>query len=45
MGHYCSEKNVMTVLSAIEQVLVKQGANINKGVAIEAATEIMFPSE
>lgn len=45
MGHSCSETNVMTVLNALEQALVKQGANINKGVAVEAATDVMFPKK
>lgn len=42
MGYSCKAKNVTTVLSALEQILAKEGANINKGVAVEAATEAMF---
>lgn len=42
MGYSCNTKNVITVLSALEQTLLKEGASINKGVAVEAASEIMF---
>jgi len=42
MGHSCHVKNVTMFLSALEQILVKEGANINKGVAVETATEAMF---
>lgn len=42
MGYSCNAKNVTTVLSALEQILIKEGANINKGVAVAAATDAMF---
>lgn len=41
MGYSCNPKNVITVLSALEQILVKEGAEINKGVAVEAAMDDM----
>lgn len=42
MGHSCNTRNVITVLSALEQILVRKGAPIQKGVALEAAIEAMF---
>ncbi len=41
MGYSCNPKNVITVLSALEQILVKEGAKINEGVAVKAATDHM----
>lgn len=41
MGHSCNPKNVITVLSALEQILVNEGAKINTGVAVKAATDHM----
>jgi len=37
MGHACSQKNVLLCLSALDNVLTAQGANINSGVAVDAA--------
>lgn len=42
MGHSCNTRNVITVLSALEQILMKEGASIQKGVALEVATEAML---
>lgn len=42
MGYSCNAKNVTTVLSALEQILINEGASINRGVAVEAATNAMF---
>lgn len=42
MGYSCNTKNVTLVLSALEQLLAKAGADIEKGVAVAAATEIIF---
>ena len=37
MGHACNKKNVLLCLSALDNVLSAQGANINGGVAVDAA--------
>ena len=37
MGHACNKKNVLLCLSALDNVLSAQGANINSGVAVDAA--------
>src|SRR5690625_4727571 len=42
MGHSANTKNVTLVLSALEELLSKAGANITKGNAVAAATEVMF---
>lgn len=42
MGHSCNVMNVTSVLSAFEQILLKEGANIHKGEAVEAATKAML---
>jgi len=42
MGYSANSKNVTLVLSALEELLSKSGANIEKGVAVAAATDIMF---
>lgn len=42
MGHSCNPKNVITVLTALEQILVKEGAKINEGVAVKVAMDYMF---
>ena len=39
MGHACTEKNVVLCLTALEQVLLQQGASINTG-AVEAALTV-----
>lgn len=42
MGFACNEKNVLTILGALEQILLQEGARINRGIAIEAATGEIF---
>jgi len=42
MGHSCQAKNVTLVLSALEQLLIESGANIEKGAAVSAATELIW---
>jgi len=42
MGCSCKETNVVTLLGALEQILKDKGAKIRLGVAIEAATKVMF---
>src|SRR5690625_1089401 len=42
MGYSANSKNVTLVLSALEELLSKYGANIERGVAVAAATDIMF---
>lgn len=44
MGYSCNSKNVTLILSALEELLSKTGISINKGAAVTAATEIMFPN-
>jgi len=41
MGYACRADNVMLCLSALEQVLGGQGAEINRGVAVEAARAVL----
>jgi|SRR5690625_553601 len=43
MGYSCKETNVISVLGALEQILNKKDAPIKTGVAVEAATKMMFP--
>lgn len=42
MGHSCNPKNVITVLSALEQILVNEGAKVETGVAVKAAMDYMY---
>lgn len=40
MGHACNQNNVLLCLSALDNVLSRQGAKINRGVAVAAAEKI-----
>lgn len=40
MGHSASKKNVLICLGALDSVLGSMGANINRGVAVEAAKRV-----
>ena len=40
MGHSASKKNVLLCLGALDAVLGHMGANINRGVAVEAANHV-----
>ena len=40
MGHACNQNNVLLCLSALDNVLSRQGASINRGVAVAAAEAV-----
>lgn len=40
MGYSCQKRNVLTVLNALESVLIWQGAEVNRGDAVQAALTV-----
>ncbi|MGF7184198.1 alanine-glyoxylate transaminase/serine-glyoxylate transaminase/serine-pyruvate transaminase [Desulfitispora alkaliphila] len=41
MGHSCSEKNVMTVLAALENLLTEGGCKVDRGAGLKAAADYL----
>jgi (S)-ureidoglycine-glyoxylate aminotransferase len=40
MGYSCRKENVLRVLSAMEAMLIRKGAEVNKGEALQAALDV-----
>ncbi|NEY19818.1 alanine--glyoxylate aminotransferase family protein [Bacillus ginsengihumi] len=40
MGHSCRKENVLFVLAGLEAVLIRQGVNVNRGEAVQAALDV-----
>jgi (S)-ureidoglycine---glyoxylate transaminase len=40
MGYSCRKENVLTVLGALEAVLIRHNVNVNRGEALQAALEV-----
>lgn len=43
MGHACSARNVMLCLTALEEVLGRVGAPVERGLAVTAARQVLAP--
>jgi (S)-ureidoglycine---glyoxylate transaminase len=40
MGYSCRKENILSVLGALEAVLIRHGANINRGEAVQATLDV-----
>lgn len=40
MGYSCRKKNILYVLGALEAVLIRHGANVHAGRAVQAALDV-----
>jgi (S)-ureidoglycine-glyoxylate aminotransferase len=40
MGYSCRKENVLSVLGALEAVLIRHGVNVNRGQALQAALDV-----
>jgi (S)-ureidoglycine---glyoxylate transaminase len=40
MGYSCRQENVLSVLGALEAVLIRHGVNVNRGQALQAALDV-----
>jgi (S)-ureidoglycine---glyoxylate transaminase len=40
MGYSCRKENILSVLGALEAVLIRQGVEVNRGEALQAALDV-----